>query len=399
MSEPAERGARRRRGAAVALRALLAIVTLGRSVPAEPGRAVSQNAAPWHPVRVHYRVDPASSWEPCFSHQHVQLAVSRALGREVFVPVEASDVAVVVRAMPEWGVDVRLLDPDGSSLGRRTLKAKGCVELTKLVTFALTVMVDFRSDEVAQKRDAASSESGPNATSTATGDDNPGPDAQGPATGQADPAPPVSALTEPSGERNALSPSRGVPLREVGPATSSEGAPGSKRALRPSFGAAMDTGATPRPLWGVYADLEVGVSAPLVLAVRARGQYMPDVARSVGQLAAGRGALTVNGCWRSTEGAPWSLRICLGATPDVLWVSPHGFETSQSTWFVGLGLETTLASRWPLGRGVALDLGVGLGVPVVRNHWHATTGSGVNRNLFRAEALRTTTFVGLSFDP
>ncbi len=378
--------------------ALLTIVTLGRNTPAEPGRAVSQNAAPWHPVRVHYRVDPASSREPCFSHPRVQLAVSRALGREVFVPVEASDVAVVVRALPDWGADVRLLDPDGRSLGRRTLTARGCAELTDLVVFTLTVMVDFRSDEVAQKRDAASSESGSNDTSATAAGDNPRPDVPGTAAGQADAAPPVS-VTEPSGKHDGIAPSRKIPLRELGPGTASEGAPGSKQALRPSFGAAMDTGATPRPLWGAYADLEVGSSAPLVFAVRARGQYMPEVVRSEGRLAAGRGALTVNGCWRSIEGAPWSRRICLGVTPDVVWVSPHGFETSRLTWFVGLGLETTLATRWPLGGGVALDLGVGLGVPLVRNHWHATAGDGAERSLFRAEALRTTSFVGISLDP
>lgn len=407
VSETQPCSTRYRRGAVVfALGVGLPLGSLGRAKGAEPGLVNDRDAAAWHPVRVHYRVDPASKWEPCLSHARVQRAVSGALRREVFASDGASDVAVVLRALPDWGVDVGLFDPAGRSLGRRRLRATTCAELTELVVFTLTVMVDFRSDEVAQKRDAALAEPSVN-DNVASTDDHQRQVAEPSSDGQTDPAAPdrqpadgaaAGRPPDPAETRRApsLAPDQ-TPQADSGSEVTPSGSGQPTGTLRPRFGAAVDTGATPAPLWGAYAELELGSSGPMVLAVRARGQYMPDVVRAGGRLAAWRGAFTVNGCWRSTEAALWDHRLCFGVTPDVMWVSPDGFEASGATWFTGAGLETTFATSWPLGRDVAVHFGVGLGVPLLRNDWHASTGGGGELTLFRAASLRTTSFVGVSF--
>lgn len=316
-------------------------------------------------MRVHYRVDAPSAWDPCFSHAQIQTAVTRALGRTVFFEAGESDVLVELQTRPGWGARVRLLDSAGQRLGTRHLRGKDCNELRELVVFTLAVMVDFRSNEVSEKRSAAQAEPDDgDEVRDQQGDDS-------------------ASLGEKEPRSNVASPSSADEGREPWPA------------LTPSLGLSVDAGATPLPRYGVYGALALEGSGAFSLLVRGRGEHMPELSRADSQLSAWAVSATLAGCWGSRrQDAAWSYRACLGLTPDWLWVVAQGDEGSSTSGFGGLAAEPNVLVNTPSLGAITLELGVGLGVPVVRNSWHAATSSGAELPLFRAADVRLVGFVG-----
>jgi hypothetical protein len=324
------------------------------------------------PVRVHYAEDAAAEWSPCFSHPAVRDAVARGLKREVFVAPHASDVVVLVRPQSEWAAEIRLSDPEGRSLGTRRLVAATCEDLTELVAFTLTVMLDFRSDEVDERREAAALAAEERAE-----------------------------VTPPSTPPQATTPEQpqpaSTPARDTSPVPTAAGEGPPAVVLSPAMGAAVDTGLTPAPLFGAYAELAMrGETSPLWGAVRFKGEHMPSVARAEGELDAWRVASSMQGCVARRASVSWRYAACLGLGPDVTWVRATGFAEPRTSVFWGLGVEPTFEAFVPVYGSVAVHVGVGMGVPLVRNDWH------VNQErapipLFRAAPVRAVGFIGLAF--
>lgn len=361
---------------------LLAALVWSASAFAQVQATVAVPEAP-HPVRVHYQADAGASGGRCLSHRRVQEQTRRALGRKVFVKVEESDVVVVVREPGQAAADLQLLDREGRSLGARRLEAKDCTELDDLVAFALTVMVDFRSDEVGRKREEAA-----RAEREALG-----------ARGETEPRDAASA-----GASTAAT--KAIPPEPVRPASSQpadgrrDGTTVASNGASPigelGVGGVFETGLTPRPLIGLYGQLLAG-SAPFMWGASVRGQHLFETPRSVGRLSAWRVAATARGCWLSSLAEGARLGVCLGLTPGVTWVSAAGFEVERTTGFVGVGLEPTFDLTFGLGTGMSASLGLGGVVPLLRNDWHAVTAEGERVRLFRAEAVGIVASLGVSW--
>lgn len=349
-------------------------LTLPRLASAQPNTSEAQ------PVRVHYQEDAGARWRSCFSHQEVREAVSRGLKREVFAAPEASHVVVSVRPQSEWVAEIRLSDPEGRSLGIRKLVATTCEDLAQLVSFTLTVMLDFRSDEVEQRREAAavalSSEVGAEATEQQ-------PQATPPVSEQPKPpAAPASVASRPS-RGDGETPASVTRADSV--------------ALSPAVGAVLDSGLTPAPLFGAYAELALLSEVSSVRgAVRLKGEHMPQVTRAPGEFDAWRVSSSIHGCLARRASASWSYAACLGVAPDVTWVRASGPIEPRTSAFWGLGVEPTFEAFFPFYGEAALHVGVGMGVPIVRNDWHVTE-AGQQVPLFRAASLRAIGFVGVAF--
>jgi hypothetical protein len=373
-------------------RALLAACCFGGGLTPLVAQANPTVEGTSRPVRVHYRVDTTPPWDPCFSHAQTRTAVTRALGRAVFFDAGESDVIVELQGRPDWGARVRLLDATGQRLGTRHLRGKDCNELRELVAFTLAVMVDFRLSEVPDKRSAALEE-----VNDGQADSN--------EAGEADAAGEVrDRLDEAAGDEAAGD--------EASPSTSTSPAPSPARdnpgaarevtvsnerrlGLTPSLGASADAGATPWPRFGVYGALVLDGAGEIALLVRGRGEHLFAVSRAESRLSAWAASVTVAGCWAPThDRAAWGYRACGGVTPDWLWVVAEGEQASRTTGFGGLAVEPNIVLNTPNLGAVALELGVGLAVPLVRNSWHAVTPSGAELPLFRAADVRLVGFVG-----
>lgn len=335
-----------------------------------------------HPVRVHYRAGDVAELRPCASHERIQAAATRALKRAVFVPLAQSDVTVVVQPSGEFSAKISLFDAEGRSLGWRVLEAKDCAELTELLGFALTLMVDFRSDEVARKREeAAFAEQNADAV---------------------EPNGETNAASTPAAQTSAASPPqktdepRGANTRNER-ATVAPTAPRGSSGARPSAGAVIDTGQTPQPLFGVYGQVWFTSRAPVVFGGRLRAQHMFETSRSVGQLSAWRVAVTGQTCWFSGSPVELGLGVCLGATPSATWVSATGFDSERTTLFWGVGIEPTFELAFLLHRGIHARLGVGGAIPVIRTDWHARAAGGGQESLFRADAVGVVGFAGVEW--
>lgn len=373
------------------------------------------------PVRVHYRGDATSASDPCFSNAQVQTAVSRALKRTVFFEAGESDVIVELQARPGWGARVRLLDSAGRRLGTRHLRGKDCSELRELVVFTLAVMVDFRLSDVPGKRNAAEAEtddadelgvhsgadvsdskvsdsgvSGSKVGKNVTGEGNTVTSEAVPTASE--PGTSSSSPTQPNVDREAEATndhSKSNAALLIAPNTPVRGQGRSWPVVTPSLGVSVDAGATPLPRAGVYGAVVIGGAGAFAFLVRVRGEHMLEVSRAGSQLSAWAISATLAGCWGSArEEAAWSYRACLGLTPDWVWVVAQGDEGSRTTGFAGLAAEPNVLVSTPSLGTVALELGAGLGMPVVRNSWHAATPSGAERTLFRAADVRLLGFVG-----
>lgn len=340
-----------------------------------------------HPVRVHYGVDDGRGTTPCLSHDRIQAATNRALKRTVFVARVESDVAVVVRHEGEAGAEVKLFDAGGQPLGSRVLVAKDCAELSELVVFALTLMVDFRSDEVGRKREeAARAERDARA-------------AEGRSEGNDDATTASADLPVPSsGEAQGSSGVNGSSAALRAPAADSRSHSGGTGArVRATAGGVVETGMTPRPLVGLYAQALFDTSAPLFIGARLRGQHLFETPRADGQLSAWRVAATGQACWLGGAVRGLTLGVCLGATPSATWVSVTGFDAERTTLFWGVGVEPTFEVAFALGPRVGARLGLGGAFPLMRTDWHARRPTGNQTDLFRAEAVGFLGFLGVDW--
>lgn len=364
--------------------------------PAAPS-AASVDATAAHPVRVFYRVE-GEAVRPCLSHGSIQGATNSALRRKVFVAPSESDVSVVLRQVGEFGAEVSLFDAQGEPLGSRALEAKDCTELSELVVFTLTVMVDFRSDEVGRKRREAAQARRDAATSSSAAS------AENGETNAASSEPLDPALKDRDAEALTSFP----PAANEAP--DSARAPASNDRLRPEFtrgdgalgsfgpamGALLETGSTPKPLVGLYGRVTVPIATPLVVGVSVRGERMFETPRAGGELGAWRAALVADVCWVRGALGEWGYAVCLGVAPSMTWVSATGLGAERTTAVGGVGVEPRLGWWAPLGDDVAVDVSVGGVMPLLRNDWHARGPVG-DLPLFRAQAVGLLLTAGVRF--
>lgn len=341
------------------------------------GSAIASNTGDTlaRPVRVHYQSDDRPG--ACVSHQTVRAAVQRALRRSVFFDVDDSDVAVVLDLHAPFGATIELFDRDGHSLGTRRLEAKDCAELTQTVAFTMTLMVDFRADEVGQKRALAESAKAQAAADALASETAPANAGSAPAPAQATPVAPIAPTQKPKS-----------PSKAAVPAVVAEGA-----AFVPGLGLALDTGLTPLPLLGLYGEAGLGTGDVWRFVVRVRGERSLDAERALGRLGAWRAALTAEAC-RLREGDEFGFGVCGGLTPGAMWVLVSGYAADRTTMFFGADAELTLRLSVPLGGETAASLQFGGGLPLLRNDWHARSAEG-NAPLFRAAAVRVVGTLGL----
>lgn len=340
---------------------------------AVPARAAEGESSA-RPVRVHYR--PAPGLGDCVSHQSVAAAVERALKRPVFSAAADSDVVVALGVQAPSSATVELLDRDGHSLGTRRLAAKDCAELTETVAFTMTLMVDFRADEVADKRARAASESH--------------------ADGSGEVA---AASTEPA----AVEPPAPTPAAAPGSSAAPAVAPQGPASARPSeagaegwqlgAGVAADTGLTPLPLFGLQGELGLSPNQSWRFALRGRGERALQAGRALGELGAWRAAASIEGC-RMRAGSGVGFGVCGGLTPGLVWVLVSGYAADRTTALFGADAEVTLRMTVPLDTGLSLALQLGGAVPLLRNDWHASSSAG-DVPLFRAAAVRAVGLLGL----
>lgn len=376
-------------GGALRVLAIGCLVT-GMSWPSAAGAETRQERSSEtesHPVRVFYRGSEGGPASPCFSPDQMQESVTAVLRRRVFFPAGESDVVVTVTAPTLQTALVAMSDADGNALGRRVLTAQSCGELAELVGFALSVMVDFRSDEVTAKREQAARAQAAQAASggdASVAEVSKGSDSPDPIPKDQDPVtPPPPPPAQPRADAGASGGAQ-------------DQAAASSMTIRWAIGPAFDSGLSPEPLWGVFGQGLVDAADSWSVGVRLRGQHMPSVVRAFGDLAAWRVAVTLTGCWGADSPGEVGVRACLGATPDVVWVAATGFVAARTTAVWGLGVEPSFEVLLPLTSELELDIGAGVGVPVVRNDWHAASAAGES-SLFRAPAVRALGFAGLAW--
>src|SRR5690606_19968721 len=92
----------------------------------------------------------------------VRDGVAASLARPVFTSEEEGDVHLLTQSERGNAVRLTLTDSAGAPLGRRHLRSSTCSELTELVTFTLSVMLDFRVAELPHRRALASAEANGN---------------------------------------------------------------------------------------------------------------------------------------------------------------------------------------------------------------------------------------------
>jgi hypothetical protein len=133
--------------------------------------ALAQQENGSEPVRVRLEASARAQDSACVRRRVVTSRTEANLRRAVFTPSPSeSDVTLRLDVTNETRRAELTLEESatGASLGQRKLEAQSCPELEASVVLALTLMLDFAKEEIAERRDAANQANG-GVTGTATG--------------------------------------------------------------------------------------------------------------------------------------------------------------------------------------------------------------------------------------
>ena len=336
------------------LAAFVLLQYAGATEQDEHRTATSTNAVETRHVRVFWADEARDSpVSPCVNKQRVRAGVAATLARPVFASEREGDVRLLTRVTPgQKAVRLTLTDPAGAPLGTRQLRANSCSELTELVTFTLSVMLDFRIAELPTKRALANADS---------------PDTDSPS----DTAPTVNDSAEPdprtatapdtlSGDTPAVVPDGAAPPRARVPM---------QMALR--AGGKAIAGLSPTPLWGGYLGFGLEVAGSWSLNLGLAHTRGAAVSRQGGQLRATRSELEMSICQRVLDSRPFRADACLGVAPGMLRVSASGYASNLGSDGWNVLLNPSLQVSAPVGTAVALVARAAVMVPVVRYDWTA----------------------------
>lgn len=364
------------------MRAWLASVALLQGSLVAPASAQQRSDSAASHVRVLWVPEVTTRHQACVDERRTRDAVTRSLGRDVFGSARESDVRLVVRSEPgSRAVELILEDGSGASLGSRRLRAESCRELTELVSFTLSVMLDFRVAEISARRALAERDAAMSAAGSAQDESSPQASGSDPAVGDAA----ASAPGSPQAAEAALQHSPTAPRASE-----------RDTLLRILVGATGGIGAAPTWLAGAFLGANWGVGAgwgARVLVSHARG---PAIIRRGGQLRAARYDVEAAVC-RDTLHAAWRIGACLGAIPGISSITATGYPQDIGATAWSLTLTPSLQVAAQLSGAWSLLAGVGVDVPLVAYDWIASRGTQ-QVVLYEAPPLGLRGWLGFGFD-
>lgn len=128
---------------------------VGATVGLLLGWSVPSAAAPTaEPITATLSPDSVGLDAGCVEQRAVETGTHTLMGREVFQGDEDPPVRVELRVSTDNSATIVLYDDQRRPLGRRTLRADSCAELTQALALALSLMLDFAADDVARLREA-----------------------------------------------------------------------------------------------------------------------------------------------------------------------------------------------------------------------------------------------------
>jgi hypothetical protein len=120
------------------------------------------------PVLASFDKGSAGLDEGCVARAELQRGTERFVGRQVFGADEQADVFVVIDVRSEKRANITLLDPKRRPLGRRGIEGESCSELNEGLVLALSLMLDFTTEDVERLRQSEAAANSTQATPTAT---------------------------------------------------------------------------------------------------------------------------------------------------------------------------------------------------------------------------------------
>jgi len=314
------------------------------------------------PPRVLLEVTRAEGTASCIERAALEQAVERRLERPVFASANV-DLRLGVafeRRGRTWMADVRLLDRNGTDIGRRELKtpAPHCSVLDDSLALVVALLVD--------SPEAREHAAPPAASATVPPSSQPPPQPSPPPTTTVTVPPDVLAPREP---------------------------------YRVTLGAAAALVVGPLPGVAFGPELLVAVRPPHFVELRLRPSFFP--AREVTAPSPDRGGrlslvqVALDVCPLEREVGAVRFSGCLGQS--IGWVSAQGFGYAEnqapSSLVYSLGLGA--GALWFFARPVALSIGLTGAVPFARDSYVAKAASGGTVEVFRSGAVSGGLTVGL----
>jgi len=323
---------------------------------------------------LHLHVPPDTG--ACMAEDALASAVTERLKRPVFVMDKEADVIVdaqvePIRASHRWRALIKLTTPSGAVLGTREIQSKeaSCRSLDESLVLVIALLID--PDVALGLAPSVPPEAPPALPS------EPGPPVAPPAPPKpSEKSPPPRPLVRPKPAPSSL------PLR-----------------FHAEMGAVLALGLVPG--LGVGAIFRATLTPPHFWGIQVEGTYWPQHSFTVDDVGGGF-TLAYGGlglCPSELEVRMLRLAGCGGVKVGAFTAQGFGFDASntQSSLLVNASLEGRARLRLP-NVPMAVSLGLGLGVPLIRLKFFYGLPDGSTRELYRPSQAIGTLDLGIGID-